>query len=146
MRSLPRHENRLEVANRSQELEAVRHGMETPSEPDEDFSEAIVGAHQPTLQADPPAQRERPRLLGEKRVGAGFDEESTGALGLDRAAQTIAGLDERQVERRPALACDLDGAVSGSQPGDAAADDDESHREASSWCWTRSASTAMKRG
>ena len=120
--------------------------MQTPSEPDEDPSEPIVGSHQPILQADPAAQRERPRLLRQERIGTCLDEKAARTLGLDRAAQSIAGFDESQVERCSVLARDLDGAVSRRQPGDATADHDEPHREASIWRCTRSARTAMKRG
>ena len=74
--------------------------MEPPAQDHEGAAEPIVGPDQPVLQAEPPAERERPRLLREERVGAALDEKAVAALGLDGAAQTVAGLEQRQVERR----------------------------------------------
>ena len=75
---------------RRQELEAVGQRVETPGAPDEDLSEPIVGAHEPVLDAEPPAECQRPRLLRKERIGACLDEESAGALGRDDAAEPVA--------------------------------------------------------
>src|SRR5262249_42764390 len=133
-------------ARRREGLKPVGHGMKLPAEPDEDASKPVVGSHQPTFEADPPAEGERPRLLGEERIGSRFHEESTRALGLDRAAKAIARLEQGQAERRSALSRELGGPVGRGEPGDAATDDDEPHRPPSWWRCTRSARTAMKRG
>ena len=92
--------------------------MEAPGAPHEHLAVAIVRAREPVLHAQALAEGERPRLLGQERVGTGLDEEPAGSLGRDRAAEPLACLDHRQLERDPALARDLDRAVRRRQPRD----------------------------
>src|SRR5262249_58526501 len=49
-----------------EELEALGQRVEAPPAHDERAAEAIVGPHQPILDAEPAAQGERPGLLGEE--------------------------------------------------------------------------------
>src|SRR6185369_1446093 len=77
------------------------------------------------LEPDPATQRERPRLLGEERVGARLDEEAVGLLGCDRAAEPRRTLDERHADGRAALGRELRQAVRRREAGDPAADDDD---------------------
>ena len=95
--------------------------MQTPGPPDEDLSEAIVRRREPMLDAEPPAERQRPGLLREKRVGARLDEESAGELGRDGAAEPVARLDERQLELGRSRPRELDGAMRRREPGNSAA-------------------------
>ncbi len=104
--------------------------MQAAPEDDEDAPEAIVGADELVLDADPPTELERPGLLGEKRVGAAFHEEAVAPLRLDGAAQPIGGLEEAQLEVEPALARQLAGAMGRREPRDAAADDGQLHARA----------------
>ncbi len=88
----PREERRREErpeARGREELEAVRQRVEPSAKRHEDAAEAVVGADQPVFHAEPAAERERPRLLGEERVGAALDEEAVAALGLDGAAEAV---------------------------------------------------------
>jgi len=117
--------------------------MQPPAEGNVDAPETVVGADQPVLDAEPPAERERPRLLGQEGIGTALDEEALVPLGLDGAAEPVAGLEERQIEREPTLPGDLDGAVGGGQTRNAAADHGEPHCGPRS---TRSASMAMNAG
>jgi hypothetical protein len=112
---------------RRQQLEAVGQRMQPAAEPDEDFAKAIVGANQPALEAQTPTQRERPRLLGQKRVGTRLDQVAVGALGGDAPAEAAARLDQLEVEVEAALARELHRAVGRRQPCDAAADDEKLH-------------------
>jgi hypothetical protein len=93
--------------------------MKTPGAPHEDFSKSIVGAYQAVLDAEPAAKCQRPRLLGEKRVGARLDEKSAGMLGRDGAAEPVARFDDRQLQTDRSLTRELDRAVGGREPGDA---------------------------
>src|SRR5439155_14792312 len=127
---------------RRQELEAVGQRMQPAAVPDEDLAETIVGAHQPVLDAEAAAQRERPRLLRQEGVGPRLDEKAVHALADDGAAEPLARLDQRELERRLPLARHLHRAVRRRQPRDAAADDDELH----AWLRTISASMATNSG
>ena len=91
-------------ARRRQQQEALGQRMEAAAADHEGAAEAVVGPHQPIVDAEPPAERERPRLLGEERVGAALDEEAVAALGRDGAAEPVARLEQREVERQAALA------------------------------------------
>ena len=86
-----------------EELKALRQRMERAAPDYEGAAKAIVGPHQPVFQAEPAAERERPRLLRQERVGTAFDEKVVAALGRDGAAEAIARLEHREVER-PVLA------------------------------------------
>ena len=99
--------------------------MQASAIPHEDLAEAIVGAHQPVFDSQPSAQRQRPRLLGEKRVRARLDQEAVHPLAGDAAAQPLARLDQRELQGQAALGRHLDRAMSGAETGDAAADDDQ---------------------
>ena len=83
----------------------------------------------PTAATRAPRRRqscERPRLLGDERVRPGLDEE---AVACARCAivppRRSLRLEQRQLERPTRARAQLDGAVGGGEPGDAAADDDE---------------------
>src|SRR5262245_9956787 len=132
-------------SRRRQQLKAVRQRMQTSAKYHEGPAEAVVGPEQPILDAEATAQLEGPRFLGEKRIGAAFDEESAVTLGSDRAAQPIGGVVDGEVDGAAALARSLDDAVSGCESGDAAADHDHLHERAGP-ILTRSASISMKRG
>ena len=117
----PREERRGEEgpeARRRQELKAVGQRVQPSPEHDEGATEPVVGPHQPVLDAEPPAERQRPGLLGQEGIGAALDEESVVALGPDRAAEAIGGLEEHEIDRAPALARPLDRAVRGGESGD----------------------------
>src|SRR2546421_392188 len=101
--------------------------MQPAAEPDEDFTEAVVGANQPPLETQTPTQRERPRFLGQKRVGPCLDEEAVGALGGDGPAEAAARLDQLDVEIEAPLTRQLHRAMGRRQRSHAAADDDELH-------------------
>ncbi len=58
----------------------------------------IAGAHQARGKADALAELQRPRFLGDERIGAGFDDEAVDALGGDRPAETRRGLQQCQRE------------------------------------------------
>ena len=139
----PRGEQRRQ-AGRRQQLEALGQRMQAAAPDHEGAAEAIVGADQPLLQAEPPAQGERPRLLGQERIGPALDEKAVALLGLDGAAHPVRALEHGQLERPPLLPRALDRAVGRGQPGDPRADDDEPHRVRARS--TRSASIAMKSG
>ena len=64
------------------------------------------------------------------------------ALGLDGAPEPVARLQERQLQRKPALPRQLDRPVRRGEPADAAPDDGELYRAS----LTRRASMAMKAG
>jgi hypothetical protein len=49
-------------------------------------------------------------------------------LGRDGAAEPVARFDDRQLQTDRSLARELDRAMSGREPGDAAADHDQLHR------------------
>ena len=102
--------------------------MQAPGAPHEHLPEAVVRADEPILDAETPAELERPRLLGQERIGARLDEETAGALGGDGAAEPVARLEEREIELDGPLARELDRAVRRREPGDAPADDDEPQR------------------
>src|SRR5205823_1791596 len=91
-------------ARRRQQLEAIRQRMEPTPEPDEDLPKAVVGANELRLHAEPSAQRERPWLLGQERIGAGLHEEAIDALRHDGAPEPLARLDHLEVEVDAALA------------------------------------------
>src|SRR5438132_1243215 len=114
-------------ARRREQLKAVGQRMQPSAEPDEDLAETVLRAHQLCLDAEPATERERPGLLGEKRVGPALDQEAVGALGDDGAAEAAARLDDAQVEVHAALARQLDRAVGRGQRGHAATDHDEFH-------------------
>ena len=118
--------------------------MEPPAKGHEDAPEAIVGPDQPVLHAEPPAEGERPRLLGEEGVGPALDEKAVAPLGLDGAAQAIRALEQGQLERPAALARQLHRPVGGRQPGEPAADDQQLHDAGPRR--TRSASIATNAG
>src|SRR5207302_5272160 len=101
-----------------------------------------AGAREPVPPARAPAEGEGPRFIGQERVGAGPDEEPAGPFGRDRAAEPVARLDQRQLERDPPLARHLHSAVRRRQPRDPSADHDEPHEVPR----TSSASIAMKAG
>ena len=63
--------------------------MQTHAEPHVRLAVAVVGAHQPVLDAETAAERERPRLLGQERVGARLDQEPVHTLGADRAGVLV---------------------------------------------------------
>ena len=70
-------------------------------------------------------QLHRPRLVGDERVRTALDHEAVvGALGQDLAAQTVVGLEQHPVDRRP-VATRLLELPGGSESGHAAADDDD---------------------
>ncbi len=119
--------------------------MQAASKHDEGAPEPVVGPHQPVLDPEPPAEGERPRLLREEGVRAALDEEPLAALRLDGAAQPIGGLEHREVERMAPLPRPLHGSMSGGEPRDTPADDDQLHGLAGPRL-TRSASISMKRG
>src|SRR5207245_7559299 len=134
---------------RRQELEAIRQRMQTAGAPHEHLSEAIVRRHEPVLDTEPAAERQRPRLFREERVGPRLDEESTGVAGRDGAAAPVARLDERQLELGRSLPRELDGAMRRREPGDSAANDGELyslHRPPPWTPRTRSASIATNSG
>ena len=135
--------NERAESRRREELEAIGQWMQAPAEGDIGAPKAVVGADQPVLDAEPAAERQRPRLLREKRVGAALDEEALVPLRLYGAAHPVAGLQEHQLQRKAALAGDLDGAMGGGKPRDAATDHRELHCGPRS---TRSASIAMNAG
>ena len=115
---------------RREELESLGQRVEPAGAPDVDVAEPIVGAGEAVLDAEPPAERQRPGLLREERVGPRLDEEAAHALGRDRAAEPLARLEQRQLERDPPVARDLAGAVGGRQTRDPPADDHQPHRPA----------------
>ena len=91
--SLPGHEKSPERTKRSEpgrgeELKAVGERMQPAAEDHVGAPEAVVGTDQPMLDAETLAEGERPRLLGQERVGAALDEEAVVALGLDGAARS----------------------------------------------------------
>ena len=122
--------------------------MERAAPDHEGAAEPIVGPHQPVFQAEPPAERERPRLFRQERVGAAFHEKAVAALGRDGAAQTVPRLEQREVEREPPLAGQLHRPMRGREAGDPAAHHDELHDvgRPPALCLTRSTSIAMKAG
>ena len=124
--------------------------METAGTPDVDLAVTVVGAQELVFDAEPAAERERPRLFREKRVGPRFDGEAVDTLGLDRAAEPIARFEHPELERAAALARQLRGPfdqpVRRGETRDAAADDDELHAAARTVRRTTSASAAMKSG
>ena len=129
----PGEERRAEQGSQpggGQELEAVGQRMEAAVEGHEGGAEAIVGADEAVLEADPAAERQRPGLLGDEGVGPGFHEEAVTSLGLHDAAEPVTRLEQRQGDPLSALARALHRPMGRRQPGDAAADDDESHGEA----------------
>ena len=63
--------------------------------------------------AEPLAERDGIRLLGEDRVGAGLDREARRPFGPDRAAETVVRLEQDDVGRAA-----LDGTVRGREPRD----------------------------
>ena len=137
----PRAQKRPEAGG-GQELEALRERMEPATEQHEDPAEAVVGPDEPVLEVEPPAERQRPRLLRQEGVGPGLDQEAVHVLGRDGAAEPRPRLDERRLDGRPALPCQLRRVVGGGQPADAAPDDDQpSHARV-----TKSASSSMNFG
>ena len=98
----PREETRANEgaeARRREKLEAVGQRVKPAAEGDIGAPEAVVGADEPVFDAEPPAERERPRLLGEEGIGAALDEEAFVPLRLYGPAHPVAGLEQRQVER-----------------------------------------------
>src|SRR5262249_13163039 len=98
-------------ARGGEELEALGQGMEAAAEDDEGAAEASVRADEPVLDAETPTEGEAPRLLGKKRVGAALHEKALVPLGLDRAAQPVSRLEQRELGQHPVLAPELDRAV-----------------------------------
>jgi hypothetical protein len=86
-----------------------------------DVGPAIALARTDEVAGDPEAiaQRERPRLLGDERVGPEVDDEAVAALGCDRAAEPRAGFEQRDGRGRRAF----EHAQRGGDAGDPAADD-----------------------
>src|SRR5712691_3258279 len=118
--------------------------MQAPAKDHEDAPEAVVGPDQAVLHAEPAAQGEGPRLLGEEGIRPALDEEAIAAFRLDGAAQAIRPLEQGQLERPPALARQLHRPMSRREPGEPAADNDESHSPRPRR--TRSASIATNAG
>ena len=104
--------------------------MQAPLERDEGAAEPVIGPHQPGLDAEPAAERERPGLLREEGIGPALDEEAVAPLGLDGAAQPIGGLEEREVHGAAPLSRPLDHAMGGGQSRDPAAYDDHPRGQA----------------
>ena len=119
-----RPDERTELRRR-QELKSDRQRMQTPGAPHEHLPEAIVGPDQPVLDAEPLAERQRPRLVRQERIGARLDQEPAAPLGRDGAAEPLACLEQRQLQRDRSLASELDRAVGRREPGDPTADDGE---------------------
>ena len=126
MRSLPGHEKSDEVSERAASAWAPGAGSRPAA------GAAARGAtrrrcrnrssvpHQPVLDAEPPAERERPRLLGEERVGPALDEEAVArarsAMVPPRRSRASSSVSS---SGRPALARQLHRPVGGREPGDA---------------------------
>src|SRR5262249_56302982 len=89
------------------QVKGVGRRMQPAANPDEDFAKTIVGSDQLRLDAEPPAQRERPRLFGQKRIGPGFNQKAVSALRRDRAAEEVTRLDDPDAEVDTALAREL---------------------------------------
>ena len=99
--------------------------MEPAPAPHEHLAEPVVGPHQSVLDAEPAAELQGPRLLREERIGARLDQEPAAPLGRDGAAEPLACLEQRQLQRDRSLASELDRAVGRREPGDPTADDGE---------------------
>jgi hypothetical protein len=98
--------------------------MQAPAGPDERPPVAVIGTHEAILDIEPAAEGQGPRLLGDEGVGTGLDDKPVRGLGLDGAPEPVARLQERQLQREPALPRQLDRAVGRGQPADAAPDDE----------------------
>jgi hypothetical protein len=112
---------------RRHHLEPLGQRMEAPAVHDEGAAVAVVGAEQARLQVEPPAERQRPGLLGDERVRAALHDESIAPLGADVAAQTVGPLEQREVQRAALLARELHRAVRGGQPRNTSADYRKTH-------------------
>src|SRR5262249_58554129 len=72
----PRKEPRADEGSeprRRQELEALGKRVQAPAEGDVGAAEAVVGADEPAFDAEPPTERQRPRLLREEGIAAALD-------------------------------------------------------------------------
>ena len=82
----------------------------------------VVRADELVAQPDLAAEVGSPGLLGEKRIGAGFDQAAIDAIGDEHSAQAWAGLEQNVLDGRAGLALFFD-RVRGREAGDSAADD-----------------------
>ena len=132
MRSLPRQEKSGERSSEANRVGAMSwkpsgSGWRRPPKATKAVRKRSFGADEAVLDAEPAAQRQRPGLVGDEGVGPAFHEEAVAPLGLDDAAQPVTRLEQRQLEPLSALARALHRPMGRGEPGDAAADDDESH-------------------
>ena len=106
----------------------------------------VVRADELIAQPDLAAEVGSPGLLGEKRIGSGFDQAAVDAVGDEHSTQARAGLEQNVLDGRAGLALFFE-RVRGREAGDSAADDgDAFHGVASSsaelCCETRLAASA----
>src|SRR5579884_1051033 len=112
-----------------QEKEALGQRVDAPAAGDVGAAVALAGADEVGGDADPLAEREPPRLLGDEGIGPALDDEAPHVLGSNRPAEMACRLEQHD------LAAALDEAVGGGEPGHAAAHDGDApaaHRAASS--------------
>src|SRR5262249_3306717 len=102
-------------------------------------------ADQTIREADPLAQGEPPRLVGDHRVGAMLEQEAAVALGAEAAAETRRALEQHDVEVG-AVARMLHQPVRCGEAGDASAHDHDPAPGHVVWSRTTSASMRMKSG
>src|SRR3990172_3744862 len=82
----------------------------------------VIRPHELITHPQPLGQRDRPRLLREKRVWPGLDEKPVNALGGDGSAETILGFKQRDLYRQSVCTTLLDESMSRCKPSDPATD------------------------
>ena len=104
------------------EHEPVGHHHQLAPDYDVGLALGVVRADELIAQPDLAAEIGGPGLLGEKRIGSGFDQAAVDAVGDQDTAQARAGLEQNVFDgrARPAFFFDR---VRGREAGDSAADD-----------------------
>ena len=95
---------------------------ELPSADDVGFPELLLRGDHFGGQPEAFSQLERPRFLGEKRIGASLDRESVAPDRFERTAEAITGLEQQDLDWHLALGGEFVQTVRGTEPCDAATD------------------------
>jgi hypothetical protein len=86
---------------------------------DKRLAEAFIRRNQLVVKPDSPAKIDGPRGLRYEHVGGAFDEIPVVLIGLQDAAESVAGLEERNANR----GCDFGETMRGGKAGDTTTDD-----------------------
>ena len=106
---------------RRQQQETFGHALQVTAKNDHRVAAARRSRAQLRVEADSPAEIDRPGDVGDEAVGAALEDEAVAVLGLDHPAQTVAAFQQHHVE--PGI--ELCQSMRGRQPADSAADHDD---------------------